>query len=230
MERIARRSEGQIRRKVGLPEFLQAPRVKWLLSSHVCFVMRHRAKEDRKRYEEQMAQYQPPDKQANRKRNKTGYNMFFSSHVLRLKQTESGVPSERGSVARLVGTAWKQLSNDEKMYYEREADKHNGMNPVKDADEEEDEEEMKAQQHMDHHYAYPPVHAEMHMQHVPPPPPPMHGMPQHPGAHDPRAHHYYPPPPPHHMYGPNAYGHYDYSQHHQRHPPQGRQSAYQYHY
>jgi hypothetical protein len=66
-----------------------------------------RAKTDRKRYDEQMAQYQPPDKQANRKRNKTGYNMFFSAHVLRLKQSEMGVPSERGSVARLVGTAWK---------------------------------------------------------------------------------------------------------------------------
>jgi hypothetical protein len=66
-----------------------------------------RAREDRKRYEEQMAKYQPPDKQTNRKRNKTGYNMFFSSHVLRLKSTESGVPSERGSVARLVGKAWK---------------------------------------------------------------------------------------------------------------------------
>lgn len=154
--------------------------------------------------------------------------MFFSSHVLRLKQTESGVPSERGSVARLVGTAWKQLSNDEKLYYEREADKHNGMNPVKDTEEEEEEEEMKTP-HMDHHYAYP-VHPEMHM----PPPPPMHAMPQHPGAPDPRAHHYYPPPPPHHMYGappPNAYGHYDYSQHHQRHPQHGRQPApYPYHY
>lgn len=66
-----------------------------------------RAKADRKRYEEQMAKYQPPDKQSNRKRNKTGYNMFFSAHVLRLKQTEMGVPSERGSVARLVGNAWK---------------------------------------------------------------------------------------------------------------------------
>ena len=66
-----------------------------------------RAKADRKRYDEQMAQYQPPDKQANRKRNKTGYNMFFSAHVLQLKQSEMGVPSERGSVARLVGTAWK---------------------------------------------------------------------------------------------------------------------------
>ncbi len=66
-----------------------------------------RAKSDRKRYEEQMAKYQPPDKQANRKRNKTGYNMFFSAHVLRLKQSEQGVPSERGSVARLVGNAWK---------------------------------------------------------------------------------------------------------------------------
>ena len=70
----------------------------------------YRAREDRKRYEEQMAKYQPPDKQANRKRNKTGYNMFFSAHVLRLKQTDAGVPSERGSVARLVGNAWKVSS------------------------------------------------------------------------------------------------------------------------
>ena len=66
-----------------------------------------RAKTDRKRYDDQMAKYQPPDKQANRKRNKTGYNMFFSAHVVRLKQSEAGVPSERGSVARLVGNAWK---------------------------------------------------------------------------------------------------------------------------
>lgn len=70
-----------------------------------------RAREDRKRYEEQMSKYQPPDKQSNRKRNKTGYNMFFSAHVLRLKNTDAGVPSERGSVARLVGNAWKVRRN-----------------------------------------------------------------------------------------------------------------------
>lgn len=34
-----------------------------------------RAKSDRERFEKQMAEYQPPDKQGNRKRNKTGYNM-----------------------------------------------------------------------------------------------------------------------------------------------------------
>ena len=148
--------------------------------------------------------------------------MFFSSHVLRLKQTESGVPSERGSVARLVGTAWKQLSNEEKLYYEREADKHNGMNPVQGGDEEEEEEEPRPPPHMDHAYVYPPppVHPQMHMY---PPPPPMH-----PAEADPR-HHYYPPPPHPHMYAQNPYGHYDYSQHHQRHPPpQGRQQGYQY--
>ncbi len=54
-----------------------------------------------------MAKYHPPEKQSSRKRNKTGYNMFFSAHVLMLKKTEAGVPSERGSVARLVGNAWK---------------------------------------------------------------------------------------------------------------------------
>lgn len=67
----------------------------------------HRAKLDRKRYQEQMAEYQPPDKQSNKKRNKTGYNMFFSYHVNELKTTDIGVPSERGSVARMVGNAWK---------------------------------------------------------------------------------------------------------------------------
>lgn len=97
-----------------------------------------RAKEDRKRYEEQMAKYQPPDKQSNRKRNKTGYNMFFSAHVLQLKRSEAGVPSERGSVARLVGNAWKELTPDERQYYEREADKQNGMHPVDKDEEDED--------------------------------------------------------------------------------------------
>lgn len=180
----------------------------------------YRAKADRKRYEAEMAAYQPPDKVANRKRNKTGYNMFFSSHVLRLKQTESGVPSERGSVARLVGNAWKQLSNEEKNFYEREADRHNGMNPVHGPDEEDEEDEMKQSHPMEHQYPYPPphMHPEMHL-HPGVPPPPMHQA-------DPRAHHYYPPPP--HMYAQNPYG-YDYSQHHQR-VSQGRQPAYPYPY
>lgn len=92
-----------------------------------------KAQADRKRYEEEMANYQAPEGkggQGSRKRNKTGYNMFFSQHVIRLKQTESGVPSERGSVARLVGEAWKQLSAEEKQYYEREADMNNQENPV----------------------------------------------------------------------------------------------------
>lgn len=174
-----------------------------------------------------MAEYQPPDKQSNRKRNKTGYNMFFSAHVLRLKQTESGVPSERGSVARLVGTAWKMLAADDKAYYEREADKHNGMNPIKEAEEEDEEEEIK-RQHMEyhmhatqqHHGAEMAMHAGM--------PPPMHGIP-HP-HHDvarqphPQHHGYYPPPP--HMYAPPQYAHYDYSQHHQRHQ-QARAQGYQ---
>jgi hypothetical protein len=85
-----------------------------------------RAKPDKDRYEEQMANYQAPEKQ-NRKRNKTGYNLFFSAHVLRMKNSDSGVPSERGSVARIVGDAWKKMSAEEKDFYEREADKHNDL-------------------------------------------------------------------------------------------------------
>jgi hypothetical protein len=155
----------------------------------------NRAREDRKRYEEQMAKYQPPDKQANRKRNKTGYNMFFSAHVLRLKQSEAGVPSERGSVARLVGNAWKQLTAEEKQYYEREADKMNGMNPVdKEEDEEEGDDKRPAMAEYPPNYAV--QHGEMHMHGGMPPP--MHGGHQAP-QHDPRqySHHY----PPNYPYG-----------------------------
>lgn len=175
-----------------------------------------RAREDRKRYEEQMAKYQPPDKQANRKRNKTGYNMFFSAHVLRLKQSESGVPSERGSVARLVGNAWKQLSAEEKQYYEREADKMNGMNPVGDKDDEDEDGDVADKRPLPGEYpsTYPVQHGDMHM----------HGMP--PPMHDPR--YAYPPSyaygqPPYHAYhdqpaqhrhyqGRHA-GHYQYPPH-----------------
>mmetsp|Transcript_18008 Transcript_18008/g.27220 ORF Transcript_18008/g.27220 Transcript_18008/m.27220 type:complete len:492 (+) Transcript_18008:323-1798(+) len=166
-----------------------------------------RARQDRKRYEEQMAKYQPPDKQANRKRNKTGYNMFFSAHVLRLKQSEAGVPSERGSVARLVGSAWKQLSAEDKQYYEREADKINGMNPV-DKDDDEEEGEEKRPSIPEYQPNYPVQHGDMHMHAGMPPP--IHGHAQHPGQHDPRQHgHYYPPnyaygQPPYHGYHDQA--------------------------
>jgi len=54
-----------------------------------------------------MAKYQPPDKEQSKKRAKTGYNMFYSAYVIQLKKSAAGVPPERGSVARLVGTAWK---------------------------------------------------------------------------------------------------------------------------
>ena len=73
-----------------------------------------------------MATYQAPEKGI-RKRNKTGYNLFFSAHVLRMKTSDSGVPSERGCVARIVGDAWKKMSNEEKDFYEREADKQNDL-------------------------------------------------------------------------------------------------------
>mmetsp|Transcript_97716 Transcript_97716/g.146487 ORF Transcript_97716/g.146487 Transcript_97716/m.146487 type:complete len:483 (-) Transcript_97716:110-1558(-) len=182
-----------------------------------------RAKEDRKRYEDQMAQYQPPDKQANRKRNKTGYNMFFSAHVLRLKQSDMGVPSERGSVARLVGTAWKQLSAEEKQYYEREADKHNGMNPVEKDGDDDDDEELKRQQQAADPYAHMHAPHDMHMHGGMPPPmhPGMHQPPQH----DPR-HHGYAPYPPHHIYGQPPHGYYDYGHHAQGRHQHSRSQGY----
>lgn len=59
-----------------------------------------------------MENYTPPERDGeNKKRSKTGYNMFFSAYVLQLKQSAAGVPPERGSVARLVGNAWKVRKN-----------------------------------------------------------------------------------------------------------------------
>ncbi|KAG7338708.1 HMG high mobility group box-containing protein [Nitzschia inconspicua] len=169
-----------------------------------------RAKADRKRYDEQMAKYQPPDKHSNRKRNKTGYNMFFSAHVLRLKQSEMGVPSERGSVARLVGNAWKALTAEEKQYYEREADKHNGMNPVDPTKDEDDDEEEIKQPQVHHVYdqaayaahdlaaaaGYAQIHGGMHPATA---------------QHDPRQHAYY---------YPHQHGYYDYTAAHHHHQQQ----------
>jgi len=93
-------------------------------------IYEEKARNDRRRYEQQMAAYQPPEKQRNKKRNKTGYNMFFSSHVHNLKSVDTGVPNERGSVARLVGNAWKNLTVEEKQFYEREAEKVNAIDAV----------------------------------------------------------------------------------------------------
>lgn len=192
-----------------------------------------KAKADRKRFEEQMAKYQPPDKQSNRKRNKTGYNMFFSAHVLRLKQSEAGVPSERGSVARLVGNAWKQLSQEEKQYYERQADKQNGMNPP-DAEEDEEEDSKRPPSE---YASMPPMVPAQHpdVGHMPPhgagmpphlgPAPVVH-QPGHGGydMHDPRQ-----PPPyaqqypsqhiPYSQYGHQGPPDYHAHAHHQRYPP-----------
>jgi hypothetical protein len=75
--------------------------------SHFPFLISFRAQVDQKRYNEQMANYHPPDREQTKKRAKTGYNMFFSAYVVQLRQSAAGVPPERGSVARLVGTAWK---------------------------------------------------------------------------------------------------------------------------
>jgi len=183
-----------------------------------------RAKKDRKRYDDQMAKYHPPDKQANRKRNKTGYNMFFSAHVIRLKQSESGVPSERGSVARLVGNAWKELTPEDKQYYEREADKQNGM-----VSGDEDERIKEADDGRRSEYAQIPqmgaIDPNMHRQAMPAQmghTPVAHQQ----SHHDPRVH--YPPPGPAGHYQPYP-SYYDYHQPHHPPPPpnQGQRSGQQ---
>eukprot|EP00550_Attheya_septentrionalis_P009400 CAMPEP_0198296452 /NCGR_PEP_ID=MMETSP1449-20131203/32571_1 /TAXON_ID=420275 /ORGANISM="Attheya septentrionalis, Strain CCMP2084" /LENGTH=396 /DNA_ID=CAMNT_0043997073 /DNA_START=250 /DNA_END=1440 /DNA_ORIENTATION=+ len=178
------------------------------------------AKTDKKRYKDEMAKYNPPEgeKQTNRRRNKTGYNMFFSAHVLSLKNSSTGVPSERGSVARLVGEAWKAMSDQEKQYYEKEADKQNGQTGS-------EEEEDASKRPRVAEYPGPP-HGDPNMQPGPPPP---HGYPPPGDPNDPRHHHHYYPP---HPYGPpHPYPHpppgpHDYPPEYPppgRYPPRGAQ-------
>jgi|AntRauTorckE5430_2_1112549.scaffolds.fasta_scaffold05263_3 hypothetical protein len=66
-----------------------------------------KAKADKKRYKDEVASYNPPEPIPNKRRNKTGYNVFFTAHVNRVKENDTRLPSERGSVARMVGNAWK---------------------------------------------------------------------------------------------------------------------------
>lgn len=73
----------------------------------------------------------------------------------------------------------QQLTNEEKQYYEREADKQNGMNPVEKEEDDEDDEKRGPPEYMHH------VQPEMHMHGG------MHpGMAQAPPGmqHDPRQH------------------------------------------
>ena len=93
-----------------------------------CFLSR--AKQDIDRYEQENAAYlAAPAKDQNliRKRNKTGYNVFFSRKVNEVNncQDKSHIPTKRGAIARFVGDAWKALSNEEREVFEREADKLN---------------------------------------------------------------------------------------------------------
>jgi len=83
------------------------------------------AKPDEDRYEKESADYVVPEK-VNRKRNKTGYNLFFSKHVQDLRQNHNaGIPAERGSTARIVADAWKEMSAEEKDEFEQQAVEHN---------------------------------------------------------------------------------------------------------
>jgi hypothetical protein len=194
-----------------------------------------------------MSQYKaPPDKLGNQKRSKSGYNMFFSAHVLRMKQTEEGVPSERGSVARIVGIAWKELTADERAYYDREADKYNASNTWKEGEDDDDDDEVEdattiakrhhhqqqqlvlhqqqqqqqyqMEQYQLHHASAADSHIHaLHLASI-----------QHSQQHDPRHHHHHPYyAHPHHLYSqqplpppppppPQIYGHFDFSQQHRQ--------------
>jgi hypothetical protein len=80
-------------------------------------IYKERAKADKKRYEEEMQKYNPPENQTNKRRNKTGYNLFFSEFVEKERLNNSSrkeddmdhdvTEKERGNLAKIVGNAWK---------------------------------------------------------------------------------------------------------------------------
>lgn len=209
-----------------------------LLSKEEKKVYQEMAKEDKKRWEEEVRNYNPPEPKQKR-RNKTGYNLFFTSHVSKMKENDTGVPGERGSVARVVGNAWKELAPENRQYFEEEAEKINGTtNSDNELDEGDDEKEFEEKRdHLDYEPAPPghmmmPPHAPIvhhHNQHGPrapyAPPPPgyypfpyeFYPMPYPPpgkgeqGRHPAALHHHHPypfPPPP---YPPHPYHHPDHN-------------------
>jgi hypothetical protein len=101
------------------------------------------AKPDKVRYEAEVAAYCPGERRRGKKRQKTGYNLFYTDHVAERKRGAendnsagigSGIQNERGATARIVGEAWKKLSPEERDEYERKAVK---MNRAKEREEEE---------------------------------------------------------------------------------------------
>eukprot|EP00585_Thalassiosira_rotula_P017400 CAMPEP_0196192868 /NCGR_PEP_ID=MMETSP0911-20130528/49245_1 /TAXON_ID=49265 /ORGANISM="Thalassiosira rotula, Strain GSO102" /LENGTH=490 /DNA_ID=CAMNT_0041465081 /DNA_START=612 /DNA_END=2084 /DNA_ORIENTATION=- len=137
------------------------------------------AKPDEDRFQKETADYTAPEK-LSRKRAKTGYNVFFSKHVLELKHNDVGVPSERGSVARIVGDAWKKMNAEEKDSYERQADE---QNDTSHSDMEHQQQQQQQQQQQEEHQIHPPQMPPPHPHHPPPPqmmmmgPPPPGTMP-----------------------------------------------------
>eukprot|EP00979_Chaetoceros_neogracilis_P012053 scaffold3087_cov288-Chaetoceros_neogracile.AAC.2 len=147
-----------------------------------------KAKADKKRYKDEVASYNPPEPIPNKRRNKTGYNVFFTAHVNRVKENDTRLPSERGSVARMVGNAWKELGPDERRFFELEAEKANEAansdHEVKAGDGDGDKKKIEDKR--------PPPADFLPVPHMIMPP---HAAIGHqPGQHGPRGP--YPPPPP----------------------------------
>ena len=127
------------------------------------------------------------------------YNAFFSKHGLRLKQNDSGIPSNCGSVAQIVRDALAQIGAEEKDGYKCQANQQNEMKPI----------DQQPQMMMD---IPPPTNAMLPMlmsgQHLRPPlmdkhlPPPMHDGGSPPPGHDPMG----PPNPNMHPPYPTDYG------------------------
>lgn len=94
-----------------------------------------KAQADKKRYEKQMSVYMSMGKKPVQ-RGKSAYNIFYSDYVKSVKQSGARLPSERGITARLVGTAWKSLTVQEKKWYEKQAAELNSVSSLQDDDNE----------------------------------------------------------------------------------------------
>lgn len=108
----------------------------------------------------------------------------------------------------------KALSPEEKQYYEREADKQNGMNPI-EKDEEDEDDDKRIPEYM--HHVQPDMQYAVHPGMGQP------GMPQH----DPRQHAYAPYPTHHMAYGQAPYQGQHYAAQGDARYHQGRAHGYQ---
>lgn len=75
------------------------------------------------------------------KHERNGYHIFSRGYALRLKQSGVVISRKRGAIGSMVGKAWRDLTEEERDYYEMEASKLNHYKTDSSDNEDEDEDD-----------------------------------------------------------------------------------------